>query len=95
MLLLALASAVAVWREPRYRALLPLQAAVVLMILVAGKWFDWRGGATWGYRPIVDAAPFLALSLIPKCVAKTARKSGTPLAGSVRPISIASSIAAS
>ena len=65
VLLLGVAGVAAVWREPRYRALLPLQAAVVLMILVAGKWFDWWGGSTWGYRPIVDAAPFLALLLIP------------------------------
>ena len=35
------------------------------MILVAGKWFDWWGGLTWGYRPIVDAAPFLALLMLP------------------------------
>ena len=65
VLLLGVAGAAAVWREPRYRALLPLQAAVVLMILVAGRWFDWWGGSTWGHRPIVDAAPFLALLLIP------------------------------
>ena len=25
------------------------------MILVAGKWFDWWGGLTWGYRSIIDA----------------------------------------
>ena len=57
VLLLGLVSAVAVWREPRYRILIPLQAAVVLMILVAGKWSDWSGGLTWGYRSIVDTAP--------------------------------------
>lgn len=45
-----LVSAVAVWREPRFRPLIPLQAAVVVMILVAGKWYDWFGGLTWGYR---------------------------------------------
>ena len=65
VLLLGVAGAAAVWREPRYRPLIPLQAAVVLMILVAGKWLDWIGGLTWGYRSIVDAAPFLALLLIP------------------------------
>ena len=65
VLLFGLVSAVAVWREPRYRPLLPLQAAVVLLILVAGKWFDWWGGSTWGYRPIVDITPFLALLMIP------------------------------
>ena len=33
----------------------------MLLILMAGKWFDWWRGLTCGYRPIVDAAPFLAL----------------------------------
>ena len=35
------------------------------MVLVAGKWYDWFGGLTWGYRSIVDTAPFLALLMIP------------------------------
>ena len=65
VLLLGLFSVGAVWREPRYRPLIPLQAAVVLMILVAGTWYDWSGGLTWGYRSIVDATPFLALLMIP------------------------------
>ena len=65
VLVLGLLSAVAVWREPRFRPLIPLQAAVVLMILVAGKWYDWFGGLTWGYRSIVDTTPFLALLMIP------------------------------
>ena len=37
----------------------------MILILMAGKWFDWWGGLTRGYRPIVDAAPFLALLMIP------------------------------
>ena len=65
VLVLGLVSAVAVWRDPRFRALIPLQLGTVLMILVSGKWFDWWGGLTWGYRPIVDAAPFLALLMVP------------------------------
>ena len=65
VLALALAGAAAVWRERRYRPLIPLLASAVLMILVAGKWFDWWGGTVWGYRTIVDTAPFLALLLIP------------------------------
>ena len=32
-----------------------LQLGTVLLILVAGKWFDWWGGVTWGYRSIIDA----------------------------------------
>ena len=42
-----------------------LQLETVILILMAGKWFDWWGGLTRGYRPIVDAAPFLALLMIP------------------------------
>ena len=64
-LVLGFASAAAAWREPRYRPLIPLLAAVVLMILVAGKWTDWSGGLTWGYRSIVDTTPFLALMMVP------------------------------
>ena len=33
----------------------PLQLGTVLLILVAGKWFAWWGGLTWGYRSIIDA----------------------------------------
>ena len=54
-----------IWNNPLYRPLIPLQAAVVLLVLVAGRWFDWWGGSTWGYRPIVDTTPFLALLMIP------------------------------
>ena len=38
---------------------------MLLLVLMAGKWFDWWGGSTWGYRSIVDTAPFLALLMIP------------------------------
>ena len=65
VLILGLAGAVQVWRQPRYRILIPLQVGAVLVILVAGKWFDWWGGSTLGYRSIVDITPFLALLLIP------------------------------
>lgn len=65
VLALGLAGVAPIWREARYRPLLPLLAAAVLMILVAGKWFDWWGGTTWGYRSIVDTTPFLALLLVP------------------------------
>ena len=57
--------AVLAWRTPRYRPLIPLQVATVILIVLAAKWWDWFGGTTWGYRSIVDVAPFLALSMIP------------------------------
>ena len=65
VLLLGLFGAAAVWRQRRYRVLIPVQVTVVLMILVAGRWTDWSGGLTWGYRSIVDATPFLALLMAP------------------------------
>ena len=65
VLLFGLVGAVLAWKDRRYRPLIPLQAATLLLIVVAAKWFDWWGGSTYGYRPIVDTAPFLALMMIP------------------------------
>ena len=65
VLLFGFAGAVLAWKDARYRPLVPLQVAALLMIVVAAKWYDWWGGATWGYRSIVDTVPFLALSMIP------------------------------
>lgn len=65
VLLFGLVGAVLVWKDRRYRPLIPLQAATLALILVAAKWFDWWGGSTYGYRPIVDTAPFFALMMIP------------------------------
>ena len=61
----ALAGAFIAWREPRYGALRFLTVAVPLLWLPAFAWFDWWGGWTYGYRPIVDSAPLLALLCIP------------------------------
>ena len=47
VLVLGFVSAAAAWRNSRYRALITLQLGTVLMILAAGKWFDWWGGLTW------------------------------------------------
>ena len=65
VLALGFVSTAAVWRDPRYRPFIPIQLGAVAMILVAGKWFDWWGGLTWGYRSIIDTSPFLALLLVP------------------------------
>ena len=65
VLLFGFAGMAVAWREARYRPLVPLQAAALLLIVAAAKWWDWWGGAAWGYRSIVDTAPFLALSMIP------------------------------
>ena len=61
----ALAGAIVVWKAERYRALRFLTVAVPLLWLPAFAWFDWWGGWTYGYRPIVDTAPLLALLCIP------------------------------
>ena len=87
--MLALVGAVAVWKQPRFRPLLPLQAAAVLMILVAGKWFDWWGGVTWGYRSIVDTTPFLALLMIPMVERLLSRRGTRALLGALLAWSVA------
>lgn len=65
VLLFGLVGGVIAWKVPRYHPLIPLQIATALLILVASKWYDWWGGMTYGYRPIVDTAPFFALLMIP------------------------------
>ena len=63
---LGLAGAVMMWKSPRtFAPLIPLQAAVLLQVAVAAKWYDWWGGWTYGPRPIVDAGVFLSLLTIP------------------------------
>jgi hypothetical protein len=61
----AFAGAVLAWKEPRYAALRFLTVAVPLLWLPAFMWFDWWGGWTYGYRPIVDTTPLLAVLCIP------------------------------
>lgn len=61
----AFVGGVIAWRGERYRALRFLTIAVPLLWLPAFAWFDWWGGWTYGYRPIVDTAPLLALLCIP------------------------------
>lgn len=53
------------WRQRRYAPLRPLTVAVVALLGLAFKWFDWWGGWCFGYRPIVDTMPLLALLLVP------------------------------
>ena len=65
VLLFGFAGMALAWRQARWRPLVPLQAAVLAMIVVAARWYDWWGGAAWGYRSIVDTAPLLALSMLP------------------------------
>ena len=49
------------WREPRLGPLRPLSVAVVILLLLHSKWFDWNGGWSFGYRLMVDSMPLVAL----------------------------------
>ena len=53
------------WRRREFADLRPLALAIVLMLLVEFKHFDWWGGWSYGYRHIVDPAALLVLLLIP------------------------------
>ena len=64
-LLLILPSFYLVWKIPKFRVLIPLAAGAIVMMIIAFKWFDWWGGWCYGYRPLVDTMPLLALLLIP------------------------------
>lgn len=61
----AFAGALLAWRDARWRALRCLTVAVPLLWLPAFAWFDWWGGWAYGYRPIVDSTPLLALLCLP------------------------------
>jgi hypothetical protein len=57
----AFAGAIIAWKEQKYAELRFLTVAVPALWLPAFLWFDWWGGWTYGYRPIVDSAPLLAV----------------------------------
>jgi hypothetical protein len=64
-LLAAIPGAVIAWRRAEYAPLRPLAIAAFLVLLVAGKHYDWWGGWAYGYRHLVDLAPVLALLVAP------------------------------
>jgi hypothetical protein len=53
------------WRRQDFADLRPLSLAVLLMLLVEFKHFDWWGGWSYGYRHIVDPAALMVILLIP------------------------------
>lgn len=61
----AFAGAVIAWRDPHYARLRFLTVAIPALWLPAFAWFDWWGGWTYGYRPIVDSMPLLAVLCVP------------------------------
>ncbi len=64
-LLAAVAGAVVAWRRADYAPLRPLGVAVLVILCVAAKHYDWWGGWAYGYRHAVDLAPVLSLLLVP------------------------------
>lgn len=71
---LALPGAFIAFRQPRFAVLRPLALAALSLTVVACKWFDWWGGWTYGYRPLVDLTPLLALLALPTLDALFARR---------------------
>jgi hypothetical protein len=54
-----------VWRDRRWTSLRPLSLAVLVLLVPAAKRFDWWGGWTYGYRPLMEAVTLLAFLAIP------------------------------
>jgi hypothetical protein len=57
-----------IWRAFRERSFLslrPFLASALVMMAIQCKWFDWWGGHAYGYRPWLDAVPYLSLGLLP------------------------------
>src|SRR5947207_8378393 len=52
-------------RTRRFRELWPFYGSALAMMAVQCKWFDWWGGHAYGYRPWLDAVPYLSLGLVP------------------------------
>ncbi len=54
-----------IWREEPYRFARPLMVAMVVILCVEAKHFDWWSGWSYGCRHIVDLTFFLCLFLLP------------------------------
>ena len=76
-------------RNDRFAPLRPLAIAALGLIAIAAKWFDWWGGWTYGYRPLVDVTPLLALLLVPLVDFVFARRWRLAVAGALLGWSIA------
>jgi hypothetical protein len=75
ILLFALPCFIFAWKDVRVQTLRPLTVAIVALLIVASKWFDWWGGWCLGYRPLVDTMPLLAIMLVPAIDRVASRKS--------------------
>lgn len=61
----AFAGAFLAWKDSRYRSFRFLTVAIAALWVPAFLWFDWWGGWAYGYRPIVDTVPLLAVLCLP------------------------------
>lgn len=86
---LALPGAVLALRQARWAWLRPLALSALWLAVIAFKWFDWWGGWTYAYRPIVDVTPLLALLLLPVVDALFARRARLAVAGALLAWSVA------
>jgi hypothetical protein len=86
---LSFVGAFVAFRDRRWSPLRPLAIASALLLLIACKWFDWWGGWTYGYRPLVDLTPLLALLLTPVVEPLLARRLVAGVAGALLAWSIA------
>lgn len=64
-LLLSVWGVVRIWRRSELSWLRPLSIGALAIMLLQCKWFDWWGGWSYGYRPWLDAVPFLSLFVAP------------------------------
>jgi hypothetical protein len=69
ILVLAFIGAYRVVREREWPELVPLVAATAIVMAMRFKWFDWWGGYSYGYRPLMDAIVPLTLLVIPAIAA--------------------------
>jgi hypothetical protein len=88
-LFFALPGFIYAWKNARVESLRPLTVAIVALVIVASKWFDWWGGWCFGYRPLVDTMPLLAILLAPAIERVASRK----IYGSIFALLLAWSIA--
>lgn len=66
ILVLAFVGAYRVLRDRReWAELVPIVAAAAVVMVMRFKWFDWWGGYSYGYRPLMDAIVPLVVLVIP------------------------------
>ena len=56
---------VSVWRNNDKVLLKYFSIAVISIIIIHSKWYDWWGGWTFGSRALNDCIPFLSILLLP------------------------------